>query len=121
MTIHYNGDYTGDYILSDIHRKKDGEQIDAPRSYSQIFLDEKRFNSIARKLIRNNAFNLNTSVYDIKLKGTNTEDSRAVIEIAVNSSEIVDFYLNKLRSIETTELEQLNLKQLIKRYFKKKS
>lgn len=110
MTIHYNGDYSGPYIVSDIRRDKSGEQIPGHnyKTAKEIHISDRKFISICKKMLAEKSFKLDNS-FDVSLKGKEGT-------IKVNSGEMVDFYLDKMRNSEMEKLEQMSFKQLVKRY-----
>jgi len=116
FTIHHHGDYSGEYNIVEIRRDKEGKSI-IPESQTlsdynppEIEIESKKFDSICKKMILKKSFNNGKKLdYTFKAKG---------IKITVNSGEMVDFYLEKLRTNEISKLEDMSFRQLIKRYSK---
>jgi translation initiation factor IF-1 len=119
VTIHYNGDYSGECILVESrhnakgeliipkeHQGKDWDEIEFPT----IELDTTGIEALAKQLIKVGFNSKNT--FDLKISG---KDNKS---IKVNSKDIVDFYLEKKKNEEISELEHLNFTQLLKRYNK---
>lgn len=95
FTIHFNGDYSGEHSISNISTNESGIS-----TYNEIEISSRKFDAIAKKIIKTKSYQQN-----ITLKG-----------ITLNSNDIVDFYLQKLRSQEISKLESMTFNQLLKRY-----
>lgn len=108
--IHHNGGYDGDMIISDFPISKD------EKNYKEIRIDSNDFFRITKKIIKNKKINYRKEL-DVTLHGKNPETEKPD-SIKINSMDMVDLYLEYLRGEEIGKLEQMEFKQLLKRYTK---
>ena len=119
FTIHYDGDYSGEYIIVEIRRDGQGNQLlpkgnfaenKSSYDYPEVRIDSKKFDFMCKKMIKEKSFNTKKT-FDFNLKDNTTK-------IIINSGEMVDFYTCKMRDQEICKLEEMGFKQLLKRYSK---
>lgn len=116
MTIHHHGDLEGEYVIVELRRDKEGNQLipdgktweDIP----EIRISSRKFDSICKKMVVERSFNRKKD-FDFSLKD-NLTDKKTIIK--VNSGEMVDFYLYKMLRAEINKLEKMSFNQLVKRY-----
>lgn len=108
--IHHNGGFDGDMIISDFPVSKD------EKNYNEIRIDSKEFFRIVKKIIKNKKVNYRNDL-DVTLNGKNPDTDKPS-SIKINSMDMVDLYLEYLRYDEISKLEQMEFKQLLKRYTK---
>lgn len=117
VTIHHNGDYSGEYALVEIRRGVDGKIIIPEEhkdkglydfEFPEVEIEVDKIEVLAEQLIKN-GFNKEES-HDLKIFD---KDQKYIL---VNSRDIVEFYLEKKRMEEMTSLEQMTFEELLKRY-----
>lgn len=113
FTIHYNGDYSGDYLICNISRDEFGHRlVQNTDEYCTLRVSEDELRNLLHQSLVLFDFN-------IELVGLD-DDTKEPVSFNVNTEEVLDFFISKRKNEMISEIEDMKSEEFFEKYMKNK-